>query len=75
MARPSISSPLGKLDAEIKLAIDEQTRDDLAGLAWAAGKTLSEYVRQVLHLHVHGHARMVRARTQDREQDREQGPE
>jgi hypothetical protein len=62
MARPSSHSPFGKLDAELKVAIDEGTREALTALAFLASKPMSEYIRDLLHVHVHGHAAVAKAR-------------
>lgn len=62
MARPANSSAFGKLDAELKVAIDEATKEALTALAFVAQKPVSEYIRDLLHIHVHGHAAVLRAR-------------
>jgi hypothetical protein len=71
MARPANSNPFGKCDQELKVAIDEQTRDALVALAFAAELPLAEYVRTMLHLHVHGHGGVMRARMAGTQQGRE----
>lgn len=62
MTRAPSSSPFGKLTEEIRVAIDESTRDGLNALAFASNKPMPEYIRDLLHLHVHGHAAVLRAR-------------
>lgn len=71
MSRTSTSNPFGKCDHELKLAIDEQTRDALVALAFASGIPLAEYVRNTLHLHVFGHGGVMRSRMGVHEQGRE----
>lgn len=62
MSRSQQSNPFGKLDSEIKLPIDESTKEALSALAFARSKPLAEYIRDVLQLHVHGHAAVLRSR-------------
>lgn len=64
LSRPQLSNPFGKNTAEVKALVDEGTRDALSALAFAAGLTVSEYVRNLLLLHVHGHATMLRVHSQ-----------
>lgn len=62
MSRTPNSNQFGKCDQELKVAIDEATRDALVALAFAANMPLAEYVRTTLHLHVHGHGGVMRSR-------------
>ena len=62
MSRGTTTAPFGKLTEELRVGIDELTRDSLTALAFAADKPLAEYIREVLHLHVHGHAAVLRSR-------------
>ena len=56
------SSPLGKLTAEIKTMVAEETDELLAFLASAHRMKKAEYIRAVLVDHVHGRAEVVRMR-------------
>jgi len=60
LSRPQQSNPFGKNTAEIKSLVDEDTRDALVALAFASGMTVSEYLRNLLLIHVHGSATMLR---------------
>jgi hypothetical protein len=65
MARGRISNALGKLTAEVKARVDEDTKDELDRLASDAGMGLSEFVRELLFIRVYGRehvARLHRAR-------------
>jgi hypothetical protein len=54
-SRSGVTSPLGKLTAEIpKLKVPEETREILEGEARKAGLTLSEFVRDLLIIRAHG---------------------
>ncbi len=61
MARPAHSNGFGKCDAELRIAIDETTKDALIALAVLSDVPVAEYIRGVLHIHVHGHLAVVRA--------------
>lgn len=61
-SRSGKSSPMGKCSAELRVAIPDQLRDDLQGLAFVHGLPMAEYVRELLMAHVYGHIDMVRAR-------------
>ena len=67
LSRAASSSPFGKCDSEVKVALDDGTKEALGALAFASGKPLSEYIRDLLHAHVHGHAAVLRARMAGRE--------
>lgn len=65
MARGRISNALGKLTAEVKARVDDDTKDELDRLAFEAGMGLSEFVRELLMIRVYGRehvARLHRAR-------------
>lgn len=54
-SRSGRSHPLGKLIAELpKIRVSEGTRIELERRANAADMNLSEYIREVLLIHVHG---------------------
>lgn len=52
--RTGRSSGFGKLTAEIRARVPEDTAEGLARLAAKAGVPQAEYVRDVLMCHVHG---------------------
>lgn len=56
------SSPLGKLTAEIKTNVSEDTDEQLTFLASAHRQKKAEYVRNLIIEHVHGKAEVVRLR-------------
>lgn len=41
--------------------IPEETKEMLAGLAFNAGMTPSEYLRNIILVHIHGQAEVVRS--------------
>lgn len=54
-SRSGRTSPLGKLIAELpKVRMAEETREELERRARSAAMNLSEYIREVLLVHVHG---------------------
>lgn len=65
MARPRSSSTLGKLTAEVKARVDDDTKDELDRLACEAGMGVSEFLRELVMIRVYGRdhvARLHRAR-------------
>lgn len=58
--RTGVSSPLGKLTADVRIKVDEETRDELDRLAVDAGMGLSEFIRELLMIRVHGRDRVAR---------------
>ncbi|WP_045454300.1 hypothetical protein [Caballeronia cordobensis] len=63
--RTGFSSPLGKLTAEVRTKVDEDTRDELERIATDAGMGISEFVRELVLIRVYGRdhvARLHRAR-------------
>jgi hypothetical protein len=56
------SSPIGKLTAEIKTMLPEDTDELLSFLASAHRMRKAEYIRNILIEHVHGKAEIVRLR-------------
>lgn len=56
------SSGLGKLTADVRTWVPEETSEGLAALATIAGVTKGEYVRDVLMSFVHGRLTVVRLR-------------
>ncbi|MEZ7524034.1 ribbon-helix-helix protein, CopG family [Burkholderia vietnamiensis] len=60
MARPRSSSALGKLTADIKTRVDDDTRDELDRLACEAGMGLSEFLRELVMVRVYGRDHVVR---------------
>lgn len=59
-SRPPSSNPLGKLTAERKTVLPESIDAQLVMLAALAGQTPSEYIRDLVTIHVIGHATVVR---------------
>jgi predicted DNA-binding protein len=56
------SHPLGKLTAEVKTMLPEETDELLSFLASAHRMKKAEYIRNVLIEHVHGRAEVIRLR-------------
>lgn len=65
LSRSGSSSTLGKLSAEIKTRVSEETHEALEHEARAAGMSLSEFVRELLLIRAHG-IDMVRSLYADR---------
>lgn len=53
--RTGRTSGLGKLTAEIRARVPEDTAEEITRLAALAGVPQGEYVRDVLMYHVHGY--------------------
>ena len=53
-SRAGNTSPLGKLTAEVKFRLDESTFDGLEAEARKAGLTVSEFLRDLVMVRVHG---------------------
>ena len=70
MARPT-NSNAAKLNDELRVAVDEELKQELAALAVMSGRPLAEYVRDVLSVHVHGSLAYMRHRMTGLEQRRE----
>lgn len=51
---------LGKLTAEVKVRVDEATRDELDRLSNEAGMGLTEFLRELLMVRVYGQDHVVR---------------
>ena len=60
LSRSPTPHPLGKCDTELKTQVPEQLRDEIAALACLRGQTVSEYIRELLTAHVHGHIGAIR---------------
>lgn len=60
LSRQPSPHPLGKCDTELKTQVPEQLRDEVAALATLRGQTVSEYVRELITLHVRGHIGVIR---------------
>jgi hypothetical protein len=58
MARARVGN--GKLIAEIKTVVDDETKDEFLRLANAEGMSISEYLRDLVMIHVHGRDHLVR---------------
>ena len=59
-SRSGKTNPYGKCTEEVKVMVDEKTKEAMQALAFASGMNLSEYTRLVLHTHCYGHAAMLR---------------
>lgn len=53
-SRSGSSSADGKLDQHLNVVMSQQMLDDLIGVAFAHGKSKSEYAREVLEAHLYG---------------------
>jgi hypothetical protein len=51
---------LGKLTAEVKVRVDEETKEELDRLANEAGMGLTEFVRELLMVRAYGHDHVCR---------------
>jgi hypothetical protein len=60
MALARSSSALRKLNAELKTVVDDDTKDEFARLATIEGMSNSEYLRDLVMIHVHGRERLAR---------------
>lgn len=62
MARPSTTSPDGKLDARLDVLMPQELKDAVAAIAVVHGYgSAGEYVRELLNEHVHGALRRVQS--------------
>lgn len=61
MSRPTHSN-VAKLTDELRVAVDEDLKAELAALAVMSGRPLAEYVRDVLSIHVRGSLTYMRQR-------------
>lgn len=60
MAFTRSSSAIRKLTAEVKTVVDDDTKDEFARLAATEGMSISEYLRDLVMIHVHGRERLAR---------------
>jgi hypothetical protein len=60
MALTRSSSAFGKLTAELRTVVDDDTKDEFMQLAARDGMSISEYLRDLIMIHVHGRDRLVR---------------
>lgn len=60
MARGRTSGTLGKLTAEIKVRVDDETKDELDRLAFDAGMGLAEFLRELLMIRIYGRDHVAR---------------
>jgi len=63
--RHAETNGFGKCDTEIKVCLDESTHDELVMLARLQDQTKSQYIRNILHLHVYGFAEVSRANSRN----------
>ena len=61
MSRPNHANS-AKLTDELRVAVDEELKSELAALAVMSGRPLAEYVRDVLSIHVRGSLTYMRSR-------------
>lgn len=61
-ARTGTTDPSGKLDVHVPVVMSQQMHDDLIGCAFACGKNKSEYIREVLRLHLYGQRAVVQSK-------------
>ncbi|MDN5880957.1 MAG: hypothetical protein L0H37_01165 [Nitrosospira sp.] len=59
MSRSPTPHPLGKCDAEVKVALPEQVRDKVCAMAALDGQTTSEYLRDVICKQLFGEWNML----------------
>lgn len=52
--------PLGKCTEELKTQVPEQLKDELTALAVLRKQTPSEYLRDLITVHLYGHLEAVR---------------
>jgi hypothetical protein len=55
-----MSGALGKLTAEIKVRVDDDTKDELDRIAFDAGMGLSEFLRELVMIRVYGRDHVAR---------------
>jgi len=66
-ARGSSTHPFGKCDTELKTQVPERLKDELTALAVFRGQTPSEYLRDLITVHLHGHLDVARVTQGDSE--------
>jgi hypothetical protein len=54
------SNGLGKLTAEVKVRLDDETREELDRIAYDAGMGLSEFLRELVLIRVYGRDHVAR---------------
>lgn len=67
MSRNGTTGAFGKCTDLVKLDIDLESKEALVALAVLSGKPLAEYIRDLLHIHVHGNLAVLRKRSPVRE--------
>jgi len=60
MTRARMSSTSGKLTAEMRTVVDDDTKDEFLRMASNEGMTVSEYLRDMVMIHVHGRNHLLR---------------
>jgi hypothetical protein len=60
MARTRASNAMGKLTAEIKVRVDEVTKEELTRAAFEAGMGESEFIRELIMIRVRGFDYVIR---------------
>lgn len=56
------NKPKAKLTEQIKLMVDETMLDDLKHAAFEADRSVSDYIRHIVAMHLYGHARSLSRR-------------
>lgn len=56
-SRGANTNPFGKCTEELKTQVPEEIREQLHALAALKGQTPSEYLRNLIIIHLHGHFR------------------
>ncbi|HET9680333.1 MAG TPA: hypothetical protein VFP95_07225 [Gammaproteobacteria bacterium] len=59
-SRSGASHPAGKCTEELKTQVPEAIREELTALAVLRRVTLSEYLRELVTVHIHGHLYVAR---------------
>ena len=57
-----MSNKKPKLTEQIKLMVDDTMLEDLKAAAFEHDRSVSDYIRHVVALHLYGHARSLRRR-------------
>ena len=61
-SRSGVTNPFGKCTEELKIPLDEETKEAVVYLAYASGMKPAEFGRYLLQCHCFGHATMMRHR-------------
>ena len=64
--RSDKTGPMGRLDDSLHILVPDELKQELGALATLAGVPPSEYIRDVLIRHVHGHLGIIRLAQKNR---------